>query len=173
MGQSLVVATATFRLTDNSVSNQSNSLKKFIFVHLLLLEDYEQGALEKELIIVTFVEQFKTAPLRKSQQIIFISALSKLVKSFIFVDFLLIEDHEQGALRKECVTALFIKRLSSNRYFEKVLPITSINTQSNLFNHFVLADFFLIKGYEQDALLKKLIIAPLMEWFKTATLRYS
>ena len=30
------------------------------------MEDYEQGALQKELIIATFVEQFKTATLRKS-----------------------------------------------------------------------------------------------------------
>ena len=37
-------------LTDNSISSQSNLLKEIIFVHPSLLEDYEQGALRKELI---------------------------------------------------------------------------------------------------------------------------
>ena len=39
--------------------------KNFIFVHLLLLEDYEQGALQKELIIAPLMEQFKAATSRK------------------------------------------------------------------------------------------------------------
>ena len=64
-------------------------------------------------------------------------------------------------------------RAGSNRYFEKVIPITSINIKSNLHNHFVLADFILIEDYEHDALRKELIIAPLIEWFKTTTLRNS
>ena len=34
--------------------------------HLLLLQDYEQGALRKELIITPLKEQFETATLRKS-----------------------------------------------------------------------------------------------------------
>ena len=38
----------------------------FVFVHLLLIEDYEQGALPKELIILPFVERLKTATFRKS-----------------------------------------------------------------------------------------------------------
>ena len=60
----------------------------------MLIEDYEQGALRKELIAATFVERFETAALRKSYSISFISAKSKLLKNVIFVDFLLIEDHE-------------------------------------------------------------------------------
>ena len=35
-----------------------NLLKSFIFVHLLLLEDYEQGALQKELIIAPLMNRF-------------------------------------------------------------------------------------------------------------------
>ena len=31
-----------------------------------LLEDYDQGALRKDSVIATFMEQFKTATLRKS-----------------------------------------------------------------------------------------------------------
>ena len=42
------------------------SLKNFIFTYFWLLEDYEQGALRKELIIATFAERIKTATLRKS-----------------------------------------------------------------------------------------------------------
>ena len=34
-------------------------LKYFIFVHLLLIEDYEQGDLLKELISTPFVRRFK------------------------------------------------------------------------------------------------------------------
>ena len=37
----------------------------FLFVGFLLIEDYEQGALQKELIIGTSVEEFKIATLRK------------------------------------------------------------------------------------------------------------
>ena len=37
-----------------------------MFVHLLLIEDYEQAALRKKLAIAHFVERFKTATLRKS-----------------------------------------------------------------------------------------------------------
>ena len=50
----------------NSINFYSNLLKNFIFVHLLLLEDYEQGALQKELIIVPLIERFKTATFSKS-----------------------------------------------------------------------------------------------------------
>ena len=50
----------------NYIRTFSNLLIHFFFVYLLLIEDYEQGALQKELIIATFVEWFKTATLRKS-----------------------------------------------------------------------------------------------------------
>ena len=42
-----------------------NLLKNFIFTHFLLLEDFEQGAPLKELIIATFLEWFEKATLGK------------------------------------------------------------------------------------------------------------
>ena len=45
----------------NSIIIKSNLLKNFIFVHLLLLEDYEQGALQKVLIIAPLMKRFTTA----------------------------------------------------------------------------------------------------------------
>ena len=48
------------------IATQRNLFKKFIFVYFLLPEDYEQGALQKELIIALLQEQFETATLRKS-----------------------------------------------------------------------------------------------------------
>ena len=50
----------------NFINVYSNLLNHLVFVHFLLIEGYEQGALRKELIFATFVEQFKTATLRKS-----------------------------------------------------------------------------------------------------------
>ena len=50
----------------NSIPTYRNLLKNLIFAHLLLLEDYDQGALRKESVIATFMEQFKIATLRKS-----------------------------------------------------------------------------------------------------------
>ena len=49
----------------NSINTESNLRKGFIFVHLLL-EDYEQGVLQKELIIAPLMERFKRAIFRKS-----------------------------------------------------------------------------------------------------------
>ena len=42
----------------NSINTESNLRKGFIFIHLLL-EDYEQGVLQKELIIAPLMERFK------------------------------------------------------------------------------------------------------------------
>ena len=50
----------------NSIRTYRNLLKNFIFTHLLLPEDYDQGALQKESVIATFIEQFEIATLRKS-----------------------------------------------------------------------------------------------------------
>ena len=50
----------------NSILTYRKLLKNFVFTPVLLLEDYEQGALRKELIFASFVEQIKTATLRKS-----------------------------------------------------------------------------------------------------------
>ena len=60
----------------------NNLLKYFIFVHLLLIEDYEQGALRKKLIIAPFVGRLKTATL-----INFIYAYASWVNHFIFLTF--------------------------------------------------------------------------------------
>ena len=49
----------------NFISTYSLWLQHFIFVRLLLIEDYEQGALRKELIIATLIEGFQIATLRK------------------------------------------------------------------------------------------------------------
>ena len=43
----------------NFISIYSNLLKYFIFVQLLLIEDYKQGALRKDLIIVPSVDCLK------------------------------------------------------------------------------------------------------------------
>ena len=51
---------------DHFISIYSNLLNHFVFGHLLVIEDYEQGALRKELVFDPFVEQFKLATLRKS-----------------------------------------------------------------------------------------------------------
>ena len=45
----------------NFIGIFSNLLNHFIFVYLLLIEDYEKGALRKELVIAPFVDQFKLA----------------------------------------------------------------------------------------------------------------
>ena len=41
-------------------------LKYFIFARFLVIEDYEQGALRKDLIVAPFVERFKAGTLRKT-----------------------------------------------------------------------------------------------------------
>ena len=50
----------------NFISTYSKLLKHFIFACFLLIEGWEQGALQKELTIAPFVGQFKRATWRKS-----------------------------------------------------------------------------------------------------------
>ena len=50
----------------NSVLSYSNLLKNSILFHFLLIEDYEEGALQKDLVTASFVERFQAATLRKS-----------------------------------------------------------------------------------------------------------
>ena len=45
-----------------------NLLKNVIFFHFFLLEDHEQGALQKELAIAPSEERFKTTSSRKANQ---------------------------------------------------------------------------------------------------------
>ena len=47
------------------ISTYFKLIKNFIYVHCLLIEDYEQAPLRNELIFAPFVEQFKPATLRK------------------------------------------------------------------------------------------------------------
>ena len=56
-----------------------NLLKNVIFFHFFLLEDHEQGALQKELAIAPSEERFKTTSLRKAKPINLISAYSNLI----------------------------------------------------------------------------------------------
>ena len=43
----------------NSIRIYKKLLRNFIFAHLLLLEDYDQGVLRKESVIATFIEKCK------------------------------------------------------------------------------------------------------------------
>ena len=56
------------------ISTYANLAKYFIFPRFLLIGGYEKCALRKGLTIATFVEWFKTATLRNSCSISFISA---------------------------------------------------------------------------------------------------
>ena len=60
-----------------------------------------------------------------------------------------------------------------NSYFSKALPINSVSTWSNLFKNFIFVHFLLLEDYEQVGLRNDLNITPLMESFRTATLRKS
>lgn len=53
---------ATFRKSQliSLISAQSKLLKNFIFDYFLLIEDYEQGALQKDSVITPFKERFQT-----------------------------------------------------------------------------------------------------------------
>ena len=76
-------------------------------------------------------------------------------------------------------------RAVSNSYFEKVLPviililililisIVILKLRAICLTISFLLIFFLIENYELGALRKELIIAPLIERFKTVTLRNS
>ena len=64
-------------------------------------------------------------------------------------------------------------RAVQNRYFEKVLLINSISPYSKFLKHFIFAHVLLIAGHEKSALRKEPVIAPIVEWFRTGTLRKS
>ena len=94
----------------NFISIYSNLLKYFIFVHLLLIEDYKQGALRKDLIIVPSVDGLKE-PLWESLTIIYHFCYASQVKHFIFPHFLLTEGYGKDALCNEPVIATFVGRV--------------------------------------------------------------
>ena len=83
---------------------------KNISVEFLLVEGYLQGALQKELRIAPFVERFKTAFLGMSYWWILPALGMNWLKHWISVEFLLIENYLQGALRKELRIAPFVER---------------------------------------------------------------
>ena len=96
----------------NFISTYSNLLKPFSFPDFLMIENHEQSALQKDLVIALFVEQVKTY-FENVLLINFISIYSNLLKYFIFVHLLPIEDYEQGALRKELIIVPFAGRLKT------------------------------------------------------------
>ena len=60
----------------------------------------------------------------------FISTYRNLLQPFSFPNFLMIENHEQSALRKNPVITLLVKQLKT--YFDKVKQIKFIGIYSNL-----------------------------------------
>ena len=60
------------------------------------------------------------------------------------------------------------RKAVSNNYFQKFLLINFISTCSNWLKNFSFIHFLLIKGYGKYSLRKESVIAPFVEWFKTA-----
>ena len=60
------------------------------------------------------------------------------------------------------------RKAVSNNYFQKFLLINFTSTCSNWFSNFSFTHFLLIKGYGKYSLRKESVIAPFVEWFKTA-----
>ena len=89
-------------LTDKFCQYLKELTKALHFFYLLLMVSYVQGTLRKELLIVSFVEHFKTTKyFRKASLIPFIDTLNKILKHCLFADFLLIVSYGQGVLQKE------------------------------------------------------------------------
>ena len=60
------------------------------------------------------------------------------------------------------------RKAVSNNYFQKFLQINFVSTCSNWLNNFSFTHFLLVKGYGKHSLRKESVIAPFIEWFKTA-----
>ena len=60
------------------------------------------------------------------------------------------------------------RKAVSNNYFQKFLQINFVSTCSNWPNNFSFTHFLLVKGYGKYSLRKESVIAPFIEWFKTA-----
>ena len=93
-----------------------------------------------------------------------------LFKNFSFAHLSLIENYDQGAaLRKESVIATFMEQFKiatlRKSYWWILLVIRAICLTISFLS------IFFIETYEQYALRKELIIAPLTERFQTATMR--
>ena len=97
----------------NFISTYANMFQHLIFARFLLIEGYEKCALRKELVIIApIVEWFKIATL-KVLLMNSICTYRNLLNHFIFLYLLLIEDYEQGALRKELIFAPFVVRFKT------------------------------------------------------------
>ena len=93
----------------NFISTYANWLKNFSFAHFLLIEGCWKYYLQKESVIAPFVERFKTATLTKCSKWIFLVLTATCLNLFNFANFLMIEDNEQGTLRKDPVIAAFVE----------------------------------------------------------------
>ena len=96
----------------NSISTWSNFRNHFIFADFLLIEDYQQGTLWKELVTALFKELFKTTSLRKCNwQISLVLTVICLPLHFCtpFVGRRL-WDYEGGSLRSELIIASLIEQ---------------------------------------------------------------
>ena len=93
-------------LADKFHQYNHNCLKNFSFTHFLLIKGYGKYSLRKESLIAPFVEWFKT---QRERVVLtnFMSTYRNLLKPFSFPDFLMIENREQIALRKDPVILLF------------------------------------------------------------------
>ena len=87
-------------------------LQRFNFAGFQLIEDYGNCTLRKGSGIAAFVEWF-IEWFEKAFLINFISAYSNWLKDLFFARFMLIEDYEQGALRKELIVAPFVERFET------------------------------------------------------------
>ena len=97
----------------NFISAYANWLKNFSFTHFLLIEGYRKYYLRKELVIAPFVERFKAATLRKSSKWTFFLLTAAWLNLSVFVNFLMIEDNEQGALKKDGEITAFVEHLKT------------------------------------------------------------
>ena len=87
------------------------SIKDYIFLAVLLVARFIQGAQRKELIIAPFVKCFKQATFWGSHWKIFNSTLCNFFKDYICLAVSLVEGFVKGSQQKELTIASFVKRL--------------------------------------------------------------
>ena len=101
----------------------------------------------------------------------YIRTYRNLPNYFIFVHLLLIEGYEHDAPRKDLIFAPFVEQFYKATLRNSYWWIPP--NYAKLSKHFIFAHLLLIEGYGKCALQKEPVIAPFLEWFKTATLRKS
>ena len=82
-----------------------------------MIEDYLEDPLQKEPVISTLIERFKTTTLRKFYQQILLAVY------LCFADLLLAEDFEQCTLRKELIIVPFVEWLPTTTLKKHYLDI--------------------------------------------------